>query len=635
MNKLNKIFQKNQVLTAAELNAISNKIDEIINALSSIDTGGSGSGSGEGSQYDDSDIIEALERLEQAIAEANATADQERERLDGVINDINNTVEDKVNEMLTNKDFLDELKEGVQAQSNFGEDDVENYLQRIGVIRKENGQITYAWSTIAQDVSSLRASVNNLIENGVDQEALQAAINAKIDQSVASLDLSTMYAKKSAESIIEWLYSALKSETSPSYTFNELSSAGQNALQNAIADIRTEVTKGQNGEYVATASLEAKVDDAIAGLISSASSNTVKTEIVNKLTKNSNDIASIASGITGSESTTNISNKINSWKTSLATKADLTSATAELMAANDFTSAAVIAKVNEYGGSVKISADKIDLDGYVTASDMEAGNITVKGDVKATSFEVIDNNNPTIVFTTMSDAYRGAGYENLNASAIQNGEPIGLVYNPQTHTPKYFFDFAPVANSGGTSNTLKRYILSDSGVTQTSNYYYNTSGVYYSNQAGTTLATDNNITYQLQGQKNVFVRHTSSGSGAHQDVFIATASKYVGCTYTNGSANYTGNVYYRVSSVDGADYWLSIPNEKSSIINPNVNIKNGFGGVSLSQTPSGVQFENASETDTVSLWVLNTTTSLFNLSGKTVTSWQAGQYYIKTSDISS
>jgi uncharacterized phage infection (PIP) family protein YhgE len=129
MNKLNKIFQKNQVLTAAELNAISNKIDEIINALSSIDTGGSGSGSGEGSQYDDSDIREALERLEQAIAEANATANQERERLDGVINDINDTVEDKVNEMLTDKDFLDELKEGIQSESNFGDDDVDAYLQ--------------------------------------------------------------------------------------------------------------------------------------------------------------------------------------------------------------------------------------------------------------------------------------------------------------------------------------------------------------------------------------------------------------------------------------------------------------------------------------------------------------------------
>jgi len=290
-----------------------------------------------------------------------------------------------------------------------------------------------------------------------------------------------MYARKNAETVIEWMYSALKQSTSADKSYNEIVSAGKSGLSSAIAELRTYVEKLKNGEYVATASMEAKVDEAIAGLKASASSNNAKTEIFNKISKTNDDVASILFSITGSDSKTNIVNRINTWKAGLTTKADLNSATAELMAANDFTSAAVIAKVNEYGGSVKISADKIDLDGYVTATDMEAGNITVKGDVKATSFEVIDNNNPTIVFTTMSDAYRGAGYENLNASAIQNGEPIGLVYNPQTHTPKYFFDFAPVANSGGTSNTLKRYILSDSDVTQTSNYYYNTSGVYYSN----------------------------------------------------------------------------------------------------------------------------------------------------------
>ena len=370
MNKLNKIFQKNQVLTAAELNAISNKIDEIINALSSIGTGGSGSGS----QYDDSDIREALERLEQAIAEANATADQERERLDGVINDINDTVEERVNEMLTDKDFLDELKEGIQSESNFGDDDVDAYLQQIGIITRNNGQVTYAWSTIAQDVNSLRASVNNLIENGVDQEALQAAINAKIEDSVASLDLSTMYARKNAETVIEWMYSALKQSTSADKSYNEIVSAGKDGLSSAIAELRTYVERLKNGKYVATSSLAASVDNAISELKNSASSNSAKTEIFNKISKNSDDIASIVSSITENSSSTTIANKIAQWKAGLITEANVDQkiAQAGFMADNDFTSAAVIAKVNEYGGSVKISADKIDLDGYVKASDIDA-----------------------------------------------------------------------------------------------------------------------------------------------------------------------------------------------------------------------------------------------------------------------
>ena len=363
MNKLNKIFQKNQVLTAAEINAIANKIDEIINALSS---------------YDDSDIREALEDLQDAIDRANATANEERERLDGVINDINNTVEEKVNEMITDKDFLDELKEGIQSESNFGDDDVDAYLQQIGIITRNNGQVTYGWSTIAQDVNSLRASVNNLIENGVDQEALQAAINAKIEDSVASLDLSTMYARKNAETVIEWMYSALKQSTSADKSYNEIVSAGKNGMSSGIAELRTYVEKLKNGEYVATASMEAKVDEAIAGLKASASSNNAKTEIFNKISKTNDDVASILLSITGSDSKTDIVNRINTWKAGLTTKADLNSATAELMAANDFTSAAVIAKVNEAGSDVKINADRINIDA-AHQLDLSAQDVTIHG----------------------------------------------------------------------------------------------------------------------------------------------------------------------------------------------------------------------------------------------------------------
>lgn len=379
MNKLNKIFQKNQVLTAAELNAISNKIDEIINALSSINTGGSGSGSGEGSQYDDSDIREALEDLQDAINRANATANEERERLDGVINDINDTVEERVNEMLTDKDFLDELKEGIQSESNFGDDDVDAYLQQIGIITRNNGQVTYAWSTIAQDVNSLRASVNNLIQSGVDQEALQAAINAKIEDSVASLDLSTMYARKNAETVIEWMYSALKQSTSADKSYNEIVSAGKDGLSSAIAELRTYVERLKNGKYVATSSLAASVDSAISELKNSASSNAAKTEIFNKISKNSDDIASIVSSITENSSSTTIANKIAQWKAELITEANVDQkiAQAGFMAANDFTSAAVIAKVNEAGSNVKINADKINIDANHQL-DLSAQTINVK-----------------------------------------------------------------------------------------------------------------------------------------------------------------------------------------------------------------------------------------------------------------
>lgn len=60
MNKLNKIFQKNQVLTAVELNSITSKVDELIAALSSLEEAGS----------DDSNITE--DYVQQKVNEAKA-----------------------------------------------------------------------------------------------------------------------------------------------------------------------------------------------------------------------------------------------------------------------------------------------------------------------------------------------------------------------------------------------------------------------------------------------------------------------------------------------------------------------------------------------------------------------------------
>lgn len=343
---------------------------------------------------------------------------------------------------------------------------------------------------------------------------------------------------------------------------------------------------------------------------------------------------------------------INAWAGSITVDPGKISILAALLDENNqliINPASIIAAITDENGkltsTIGISADNVIIDGDTTVtqgitalrgdfSNLTSGNGTFKGNVRAKEFEVIDgSDNPTIVFTTMSDAFRGAGYENLNSSSIQNGEPIGLVYDPITHKPKYFFDFAPVANSGGTTNTLRRYLLSDGGIVETSSYYYNSNPPYYFDQAGTILATSNNVTYQRLGNVNVFVRHTSSGPTAHQDVFIATAEKYAGYIYNDqGYPVYTNVLYYRVTGIDGSDYWLSLPNEKSTIINPNENIKTGFGGTSLANASAGIQFENVSDTESVSLWVFNTSPGLVNIQGKTITKWEAGQHYITTSD---
>ena len=194
------------------------------------------------------------------------------------------------------------------------------------------------------------------------------------------------------------MYSALKQSSSADKTFNQIVSSGKNGLSSAISELRTYVEKLKNGDYVATASLQASVDNAIAGLKSSASSNYAKTEIFNKIDKNSEDIAGIVTSITGNSSSASISTKIGNWKAGLVTESYVNSAVsngtsglastdyvnnrvsgavAGLMAASDFTSASVIAKVNEGGSSVKINANRINIDSSHQL-DLSSQNINVK-----------------------------------------------------------------------------------------------------------------------------------------------------------------------------------------------------------------------------------------------------------------
>lgn len=320
MNKLTEnYFQSGNVLYADDLNLIISQINGVIDGYS---------------PYNDSEIRQLITGLDNSIQQLNNTANAEKDRLDGVIDDIDTTIQDRIDQMMQDKDFLDELKEGIQSSSNFGDEDVDQYLQQIGLITRDGNTVSYGWSTIQQDVNSIRQSVNNLIETGVDTTAIQSQINQYVDDAVANLDISTMYAKKDAESIIEWMYSALKQSTSADKTFTQIASAGKDGLSSAISELRTYVEKLKNGDYVATASLEASVDDAIAGLKASASSNSAKTEIFNKIDKNSQDIAGIVTSLTGNTSSAAISTKIGQWKAGLVTESYVDNATSGLASTN-------------------------------------------------------------------------------------------------------------------------------------------------------------------------------------------------------------------------------------------------------------------------------------------------------------
>lgn len=356
------------------------------------DKGDQGDRGPAGPAYDDTALQSQIDALDEAIDAVNKTANSEKARLDGLIDDLDDEISGRIDVMFKDAQWVQEhIPNRPASESNFGESDVEAYLQRIGVWEENDAhtaQLT-KWSKLAQTVNTLSGSVNQLLTQGIDEQALQAQIELKINDGIANLDLSTIYARKQAETVIEWLYSGLKGQANDTTTFADLVSAGKNSLHQAIADIHTYVEKLKSGDYVATASLEASVDSAIAGLKASASSNTAKTEIFNKISQNSTDIAAIVSSITNDNSQTTIANKIGTWRSGLITKANLDSAIASLLATNgtytagimteaefnsaktqlvaknEYDAATIVAMINNAGSLVSISADKIDLTGNV------------------------------------------------------------------------------------------------------------------------------------------------------------------------------------------------------------------------------------------------------------------------------
>lgn len=200
-----------------------------------------------------------------------------KDRLDTLLDEVKEEVKDNVDEMLDDEELIKKLfPNGGGGWSNFGEEldsYLDKYLQVIGFY-DESG--TTKWSIIEQELNKIRLAVGKLnpdIEGNYD--ALLAQLRLDILEDGGLAELLTQYVKlDEARKILSWLYSGLKSGTNQTMTWADLVSAANNGVDEAIANIHTQVQKLENGEYVSTAELAAKINDAsAAGLATKATVN--------------------------------------------------------------------------------------------------------------------------------------------------------------------------------------------------------------------------------------------------------------------------------------------------------------------------------------------------------------------------
>lgn len=235
--------------------------------------------------------------------------------------------------------------QGVTQWDSRWDSDIEAYLSLVGYWTTDanNNKITQ-WSKLQQQADSISSSVSSLKDQGNLTEALTTSIQQLITGRIAQLELGTTYAKiaktNDIEKVIEWLYSGFKSQASSDLTFSEMSSMAKNDFVSAISDIRTQVQKVANGDFVAQTELASKVGDTIAAMLLQSSSDNALAGMsarLNTVEQNtgtlSQNVASLVLGVTGSNSTADLATVVANKLAGFTTSADIASAKSEIYSA--------------------------------------------------------------------------------------------------------------------------------------------------------------------------------------------------------------------------------------------------------------------------------------------------------------
>lgn len=211
------------------------------------------------------------------------------------IGDLDKQIADKIDDIVSDADFWqDKLPEGTTGStSDFGQDDMESYLQQIGVWTTDtNGNRITSWSKIQQDVNSIQAEVLQLkagqsAGGQIDYEALSGALYSYITGNTITSGIQATWAhflglSDDTLTTLEWLAAGVKSSTGGDADNQEavttLFAAARNYQANkdnydqAWAGVDAIVAPDQNnpGHYVAKADLVTLIQNAADTAVSTA-----------------------------------------------------------------------------------------------------------------------------------------------------------------------------------------------------------------------------------------------------------------------------------------------------------------------------------------------------------------------------
>ena len=292
--------------------------------------------------YGDSWISDELNGVKEDVTGVITKADQSntlistlKDRLDDEIAERDANIQGKVELLMRDAQWIQQnFPQGVTQWDERWDSDLEAYLRTVGYWTTDGNQTVTQWSKLQQSINSVESSVNSLKQEGNLSTALTSSIEQLIQNDIASLSLGTTYARVSdvdeTKRVIEWLYSGLQTSASAEKTFAQLQSMAKNEFTSAISEIRTQVEKVKNGDFVATADMTTKVGDSIAALLQQADGQNALATLAARLdtadAANNDRInaALIGLGVDKNTATADISTSIGNVMSGFTSSADVT-----------------------------------------------------------------------------------------------------------------------------------------------------------------------------------------------------------------------------------------------------------------------------------------------------------------------
>lgn len=510
-------------------------VDGVVKELFSPSGNGSSSSDTTVVTYDDTDIRNAIEELQNR-------ADATKESLDDLLNETEEEVREKFKEAFaTYEDLINYYNQsGDTTYSNytFGEDDVETWASEKGLITKnDDGTYTVGWSSLQQSYNEISAQVtqikaNQSVGGEVDYEALSSSLYTYINDNAATSGMDSTWGKfvKNDDGEIQFLeqfHSAIDTYATDGLTYSDLMSSAKdyNTNQSAIANVVTKV-ENVDGDLVSTTSIgglvETEVSSSLSQIFTDNSSNDAVAGLYARLKTVEGE-----SGIAGL--TTKVE-KINGTLESQST----------LLSELDGKYASVTTTVtkndkDEIESDVTIKADQINLEGSVTFVNaigqyVSAGQMVITDDdavvAGMANGKYISNSNS---ITDSSNSVRlWAGQPTDSTGKDISYAPFYVTYNGILHANE-----AQFKNTNLVHSTLSHNIILSTQYTGVSTFnMWNTSdGLldYYADADGNSAnwETTANYTFALKGDIVVLGGAVTSDDTSFT-VYLPPASKFSG-----------------------------------------------------------------------------------------------------------